>query len=86
MLGKKVKCKVTGCTGIAISKIEYMNGCIQYHVQPKELKDWIPVDAKWFDDQQLEIVDAERVVKAKKGTPGGPPPLSTPVFGKSEDD
>lgn len=34
-LGDKVRCKITGFTGIAISRTEYINGCIQIEVTAK---------------------------------------------------
>ncbi len=55
-LGNKVKDKVTGFEGIAISKCIYLNGCIQYAIKP-------PVDEKgdmrkevWIDEQQLQYL------------------------------
>ena len=38
-LGQKVRCQVTGFEGIVIAKCEYLNGCIQFEVQPKSKKD-----------------------------------------------
>ncbi len=34
-LGDKVKCKITGFTGIATSKTEFINGCVQIEVTAK---------------------------------------------------
>jgi len=34
-LGDTVQCKYTGVKGIAMSKTEFINGCIQYGVAPK---------------------------------------------------
>ena len=82
MLGKKVRCTITGFTGIAISKIEYINGCVQYSIQPKKLqKDGSPVKSVWFDVGQLEIVDEEKASVEWKDT-GGPTPSSVPHFGR----
>lgn len=82
MLGKQIKDTVTGMTGTAVSMIKYMNGCVQYSIQPRELKDGLPIEAKWFDIEQIEIVKDERVVKAKKKPVGGPSPANTPTFGR----
>ena len=56
-LGMRIKDKVTGFKGIAVSKCIYLNGCIQFAVKP-------PVDEKgdikkdvWIDEAQLEIID-----------------------------
>ena len=55
-LGSKVKDKITGCTGIAISRTEWLNGCVRVGVQPAVLKDGVPVEPMAFDEQQLEVL------------------------------
>ena len=55
MLGKNLKCRVTGFTGIATSKVEYLNGCIQYCLKPKMIDGKMP-EGEYIDLQQLEIV------------------------------
>lgn len=80
LLGKKVKDKVTGLLGIATQKIIYMNGCIQYSIQPKKIVDGVPVDAKWYDEEQVELVNKKKTVKVRPG--GGPPPSSVPHRGR----
>jgi hypothetical protein len=56
-LGSKVRCQITGFKGIVISKLEYLNGCIQYGVKPpmgkKDLK--MP-ECEYIDSQQLTVV------------------------------
>ena len=54
-LGNKVKCTVTGFTGIAVSKVEYLNGCVQYSVEPK-VKDNEKKKSEWIDVEQLIVV------------------------------
>lgn len=60
-LGNRVRCIVSGFEGIITAKIEYLNGCCQFCVQPrcddKEGTGKKP-DALYFDWQQLELVDA----------------------------
>ena len=80
-LGKQVEDLVSGFKGIAASKIEYMNGCVQYSIQPKCKEDGTFVDSKWFDEEQVKLVSNKVVVKKKKCTTGGPPPSHTPTFG-----
>ncbi len=77
-LGEKVRCKITGFTGIATAKVEYLNGCIQYCIQPRmKPKDNEKPKTTYIDVDQLEIVGAGKKVKAKKtggvmpDTPGG---------------
>ena len=69
-LGDKVKDKVTGFMGIATSKVEYLNGCIQFYVAPKmKPKDNKMPDGNYIDQQQLEVVGKK--VKVKKKDTGG---------------
>lgn len=66
-LGDKVKDKVTGFTGVAVSKVEYLNGCIQFCVTPKiKSKENKMPDGVYIDQQQLEVVGKKTVVKRKK--------------------
>ena len=55
MLGKKVKCKVTGFKGIATAEVKYINGCVQYCVKPKVKNDVYP-DGIYIDIEQLEVI------------------------------
>ena len=80
-LGKKVKDRITGFEGIAISCCEYVNGCIEYAVKPKVNKKGEMQEAEWVDDIQLEVIGDKRgvekilkdeVIKKKKEfKPGG---------------
>jgi len=56
-LGNKVKDKVTGFTGIAITKCIFLNGCIQFALQPKANKDGEVPKSRWVDIQQLEYIE-----------------------------
>ena len=69
-LGNKVKDIVTGFEGIAIAKIEYLNGCKQFCVQPPVDKDGKRPDGVYLDHQQLEVVSIGVAIEGK-GT-GGP--------------
>jgi len=66
-LGQKVKDKITGFTGIATAKTEYLNGCLQVLVQPKMVvkkggKQEYP-EGKWIDIEQVDVVDGGKKVK-----------------------
>jgi len=61
-LGNKVKDIVTGFTGIASSKIEYLNGCIQFGVKPPIKDDGTMSEIIYIDVQQLEYVSKGVVV------------------------
>lgn len=72
-LGDKVKDTVTGLTGIAVGKTEWLNGCIRYVVQASVDKDGkVPV-AESVDAQQLVVVEAKKQAVEPKRT-GGPFP------------
>jgi len=69
-LGQKVKCTITGFTGIATAKIEYLNGCIQFCVKPRiKAKDNTMPEGRYIDVDQLKVVGEG--VKAKKKETGG---------------
>ena len=70
-LGTKVKDKVSGLTGIATSKIEFLNGCKQYYIQPPVDDKGAPVEGEYVDDQQLENVKDPKPKKIKKSNTGG---------------
>lgn len=55
-LGQTVRDKISGLVGIAIQRLDLLNGCIQYAVQPRGEGDKMP-DAYNIDFQQLEKVD-----------------------------
>lgn len=53
-LGSEVKDSITGFSGIAMARVEYLNGCIQYEVKPKKLdKNRKMLDSEWIDEEQL---------------------------------
>lgn len=70
-LGDKVRDKTSGFTGIATSKTEFLNGCIQFGVQGKSFKNHLP-DAVAIDQQSLELVNKPKAKKIKKESTGGP--------------
>lgn len=85
-LGSEVKDTVTGLVGIATCRLEYMNGCERYEIQPQGLtKDGAPKESKWVDVQQIEVLETAEEQKEQVKTeskPGGdrcaPPNMSTP--------
>ena len=52
-LGDRVKDRVTGVVGIATAKVEYLNGCVQFAVEPKIAKGGKLV-SHYIDEGQLE--------------------------------
>jgi hypothetical protein len=56
-LGMKVRDVVTGFEGIVIARCEYLNGCLQYGVAPKQKKGETTMpDSIYIDFQRLEVV------------------------------
>lgn len=55
-LGDKVKDTVSGMVGIAISRTEFLHGCVRVGVQPQELHEGKPIEAVWIDEPQLDLV------------------------------
>jgi len=71
-LGDEVTETITGFTGVAVAKIEFLNGCTQFAVQPKGLtKDGEMQDKQFIDIQQLEVVRKDTKKDEKKDGPGG---------------
>jgi len=69
-LGSKVKDTVSGFTGIAESKIEFLNGCIQYSIVPKVGKDNKKGESLWVDEEQLEVI-GKGITTESKPSGGG---------------
>ena len=63
-LGCEVKDKLTGFTGIAMGRTEYLYGCVSIAVLSSKLKDGKPADWVWIDEQRLTVLS-----KAKAGGP-----------------
>ncbi len=74
-LGQKVKCVVTGFTGIVVSKVEYLSGCIQFCIRPRmKAKDNEMPKSQYIDEGQLVVCGKGVAIKkkiAKKKPPGG---------------
>lgn len=79
-LGDEVKDSVSGFTGIAIGRSEFLNGCARVGVQPKVQKDGTLKDAVWFDEPQLTVLKKNKVKVGPRNT-GGPVP-SVPTRNK----
>lgn len=61
-LGDEVRDKISGFTGIATARLEYLNGCVRWQVTTQILHDSKPIDGQYFDEEQLEVVkDAAHV-------------------------
>lgn len=76
-LGKMYRDTVTGLKGVAVSRHEYMNGCVRISLQSRELHDGKPVEQQSFDIEQL-VETEEAGVKVNKRPTGGPGDVPRP--------
>lgn len=67
-LGSKVRDKYTGFTGTAISRTEWLYGCARIAIEPTELHEGKPIEAHYFDEQRVELVEEQAPVIAKEST------------------
>lgn len=54
--GLTMRDKITGFTGVVTGHVVYMTGCNQTLLAPKAKDGGDAVDARWYDDQRLEVV------------------------------
>jgi hypothetical protein len=59
-LGQRARDTITGFEGIATSRVEYLNGCIQYCIRPTQLEKGEMIESQYIDEGQLEIVKEEK--------------------------
>jgi len=73
-LGSKVRDKITGFTGVATAKIEYLNGCVQVCIRPPVGVDNKMPEHEYIDIEQIEVIDNGDTLLAKieKKFTGGP--------------
>ena len=64
-LGSLVRDVITELEGIVIARIDYLNGCVQYSVQPKVDKQMKLGKVEWVDEEQLEVI-GDGVIKSYK--------------------
>ena len=55
-LGDRGKDRISGQTGIVTARVEHLFGCARYWLEPEELKDGKPVDGRWIDEGQLDVI------------------------------
>lgn len=73
-LGQKVRDRLTGFAGIAVSRVEHLYGCSRIAIEPTELHDGKPILSEWFDEQRVEAIDGTNFLAEAPPTnrPGGP--------------
>ncbi len=55
-LGDKVKDTVTGFSGIAVCKVDYLQGCRRFGVQAPSKNNKKPDEWQYFDEPQLQVI------------------------------
>lgn len=72
-LGTRVKDQVTDFEGTITSRIQYLNGCLQYCVEPNLDKEGKPRKHQYIDEGQLIFIaaPAEKPSKEEQKGPGG---------------
>jgi hypothetical protein len=74
-LGSLVKDSISGFTGIATSRTEYLHGCVHIGVTATSLTlSGLPIETILLDEQRVVVVDkrAPEVSKDSAATSGGP--------------
>jgi len=69
-LGSIVQDRVTGYSGIATARVEYLNGCVQYCVKPRVKGDMKMPDSEYIDVGQLKVVN--KGISIESSETGGP--------------
>lgn len=83
--GDKVKDRISGLTGIATSRTEFLYGCVRVAVQPQELKDGKPVEATYIDEAQLQVLTREAVIGFARLAEQEPAPAAARRHGPRDD-
>ena len=69
-LGDLVKDAVTGFSGIAVAKTEWLHGCKRITVQPQHLEKGKIAENATFDEPQLVLIKSASVKKGSRKTGG----------------
>ena len=56
-LGVTYMDRITGFRGVATGRVAYISGCNQALLTPRVKEDGAFMEAQWFDEQRLEIVE-----------------------------
>jgi len=74
-LGTIAKDRISGFSGVAIARTEWLYGCVRYCLAPQALKDGNLIEDRWFDEPQLEIIGTDLATRAadKRALPAAGP-------------
>jgi hypothetical protein len=78
-LGDEAQDVISGLSGVATGKAEYLTGCTQFSLSQRKLtKDGGLADAVWLDESRLLVVKKQAIkLSVAASSPGGPQ-LSAP--------
>lgn len=62
ILGAEVQDMVSGFKGIAIAATHWLNGCVRITIQPPTDKDGKMLEAQTFDEPQVKLLKAGKVL------------------------
>lgn len=78
-MGSRVRDKISGFTGIATARTEYLNGCARVVVEPDKLGEKGElIEGKYFDEPQLDVL-LEGVISLGPDDVGGPHDHAVPA-------
>ncbi len=72
-LGDVVKHRISGLEGVVTAITSWLEGCSLVQLQPRALKDGVPVDASAFDERTVTVLE-RRTPKPEPVRTGGPRP------------
>lgn len=73
-LGDLCRDRISGLTGITVAFSDYLYGCRRWSLAPREAKDGKPAEWVWFDEPQVERLQANVVPVPQLDKTGGPRP------------
>lgn len=72
-LKDKVRDRYSGLVGIAVVRSEFINGCVQFEIQPKAGKDGKLPESVGIDEGSLELIKKSKSNKRPRTKPTGGP-------------
>lgn len=73
-LGDLAQDRISGFVGIVTGRGEYLYGCVQVLLAPREQREGKPCESQWFDEDRCEVVEAGKMRKpvTAEDRKGGP--------------
>ena len=56
-LGQTVEDRITGFKGIVTGRVEYITGCNQVLLVPRVNSEGARIEAEWFDEERVTVLD-----------------------------